>query len=456
MKKEQLIELDVTDLNNLGCGVGRYEGQVVFVSGAVRGDRVRARVIKVNKSFAVARLEEILSPSDIRISSDPCSAPLSCGGCVYRHIKYDEELRLKREYVENAFRKAGLPSVCVLPTVSAGRVYGYRNKAQYPIAETKQGLRAGFFARKTHKMIPSDSCAIQAPEFAPIVSFVCEFGTRVGWSGYDEESGQGLLRHIYLRIGEKTGEIMLCLVINGDSLPKARELCSAISERFPSVVSIILNKNKKNTNVVLGDEYATLFGRAYIEDELCGLRFKISPDSFYQINRDGAELLYGLARQGAALSGGETLMDLYCGTGTIGLSMAKNAGRLIGVEIVEGAVACARENAERNGISNAEFFAADAGSREVILNAAGGIRPDVVVIDPPRKGSTRDLAETLASLEIPRIVYVSCDPDTLARDCVWFCELGYDVGEVTPVDMFPRTGHVESVVCLTRSLDKMA
>ena len=450
MKKEQQIELEITDLNNLGCGVGRYEGQVVFVSGAVRGDLIEAKVIKVNKSYAVARLTRIITASPLRLDFDPCSAPLSCGGCVYRHVTYEEELRLKREYVENAFRKAGLGHVTVLPTRSAGKVYGYRNKAQYPVSETKNGLRAGFFARKSHNMIPAEGCAIQNPAFAPIVDLVCRFGTAAGWSAYDENDGRGLLRHIYLRIGEMTGEIMLCLVINGDTLPRAEEFCAEIGKSFPQVVSLLLNKNKKNTNVVLGDEYVTLAGRAYIEDILCGLRFKISPDSFYQVNRDGAELLYGLAKEYASLCGGETLMDLYCGTGTIGLSMASGVSRLIGIEIVSAAVDCARENAKRGGIENAQFFAADAGDREVILSAAGGTRPDVVVIDPPRKGSTQALAETLASLEIPRIVYVSCDPDTLARDCVWFSELGYEIGDVTPFDMFPRTGHVESVVCLKR------
>lgn len=453
MRKDEIIELDVTDLNNLGCGVGRHEGMVVFVKGAVSGDRVRAKIIKVNKSFSIARLEKIIFPSPVRLESDPCTAPMACGGCVYRNITYGEELRLKREYVKNAFRKVGLPSVSVLPVLSVGKVQGYRNKGQYPVTETKKGLTAGFFAQKTHNIIPADGCAIQSPAFAPIVDLVCRFGTEKGWSAYDEESGKGLLRHIYLRIGEKTGQIMLCLVINGDSLPNSREFCETVARELPGVASLMLNINKKSTNVVLGDRFITLLGRPYIEDELCGLTFKISPDSFYQVNRDGAELLYGAARERAGLCGGEVLMDLYCGTGTIGLSMARNAKKLCGVEIVSAAVDCARENAKRNGIVNAEFFCADAGNKDVILSAAGGVRPDVVIIDPPRKGSTRALAETLSQLCVPRIVYVSCDPDTLARDCVWFSELGYDIGEVLPVDMFPRTGHVESVVCLTRTFD---
>jgi len=453
LKKDQIIELDITDLNNLGCGVGRYGGLVIFVRGAVDGDRVRASIIKVNKSFAVARLLEILLPSPHRIDDDPCRAPLACGGCVYRHITYDKELELKREHVETAFRKAGLSDVCVLPTLSTRRMTGYRNKAQYPVTEVKDRLRAGFFASKSHNVIPADGCAIQNKSFAPIVDLICDFGTKTGWRAYNETSGQGLLRHIYLRIGEKTGEIMVCLVINGDRLPMGEEFTRQLTDEFPAVVSVMVNINKKNTNVVLGDRYITLWGKPYIEDELCGLRFKISPDSFYQVNRDGAELLYGLAREEAALCGTETLMDLYCGTGTIGLSMAERASRLCGVEIVSSAVECARKNAAENRITNAEFFCDDAGDRDVILRAAGGRRPDVVVIDPPRKGSTRELADTLSSLGVPKIVYVSCDPVTLARDCVWFRELGYEIGNVRPVDMFPRTGHVESVVCLTRRLD---
>ena len=450
MKKEQIIELRITDINNLGCGVGRYEGVVVFVKGAVTDDLVSAKIIKVTKSYCVARLERVVIPSAHRVDSDRCKAPLACGGCVYRNISYEYELELKTNYVKNAFRKAGLPDVEVLAAKSAGREYGYRNKAQYPVVMTKNGIKAGFYASKTHNIIPCDSCAIQNEKFAPIVELACRFGDTHGWSVYDENTGKGLLRHIYMRIGERTDEIMVCLVVNGERLPDEAEFAATVAKKFSAVKSVMLNQNRENTNVVLGKTYRTLFGKGYIEDELCGLKFKISPDSFYQVNRDGAELLYGLAKERAELTGGEVLMDLYCGTGTIGLSMAARAKKLCGIEIVRGAVECAKENARENGIANAEFFCDDAGSKEVILKATGGVRPDVVVIDPPRKGSTKELVETLSDLGVERIVYVSCDADTLARDCVWFRECGYEIGKVQPVDMFPRTGHVESVVCLTR------
>ena len=455
MKKEQTVTLSITDLNNLGCGVGRVEpdGRVVFVKGAVTGDVVRAQIIKVNKSYAVAKLLEVITPSPHRAEDSFCDAPLACGGCTYRHITYEHEKTLKGEYVASAFRKAGLADVRVLPTLSTGRVKGYRNKGQYPLAKTKNGVRAGFYATGTHSIIPSASCGIQNPSFAPIVEWICRYADAESLTVYREETGEGLLRHIYLRVGEATGEIMVCLVINGERLPRGEHFAKALADAFPEVVSVMLNINRENTNVVLGKRYVTLLGKDFIEDELCGLRFRISPDSFYQVNREGAELLYTKAAELADLTGGELLMDLYCGTGTIGLSMAKKAEKLIGVEIVESAVACARENAERGGVRNAEFYAGDASSAELILSLTGGRCPDVVVIDPPRKGSTKELVDCLATLGVPRIVYVSCNPDTLARDCVWFREAGYEIGEVQPVDMFPRTGHVESVVCLTRTFD---
>ena len=450
-RKGTAVELDITDVNNLGCGVGRLEdGKVVFVKGAVTGDRISAEIIKDNKSYAVARLCRVIEASPHRFDGAFCSAPLSCGGCVYRHVTYEHEKQIKYNFVRSAFDKAGLSDVTVLPVTGTDKVTGYRNKGQYPVCRAKDGMKTGFYASKTHKIVPSDGCAIQAPVFADITAAVCKMCDEYGIEAYDEITGKGLLRHIYLRIAEITGEVMLCLVLNGDKLPREEEFCRRIRESFPCICGVIINENKENTNVVLGKRYRTVSGKAYIEDELCGLRFRISPESFYQVNREGAEMLYTLAAELAELDGGQVLADLYCGTGTIGLSMAKRAKKLVGIEIVEGAVECAKLNATANGIDNAEFICGDAGDPRTILDATGGKRPDVVVIDPPRKGSTRELAACLAELCVPRIVYVSCDPTTLARDCVWFRELGYEIGNVQPVDMFPRTGHVESVVCLNR------
>ena len=451
INKNSVIELDITDLNNLGNGVGRIDGRVVFVRGAVSGDRVKARVIKINKSFLVARLEEIIIPSAER-EEGFCLAPLSCGGCVYRHIKYSHELELKYNYVKNAFAKAGIADANILPVLSAGRERAYRNKGQYPLTKIKGKTVAGFYAAKTHNVVPAEDCAIQNPAFAPILRLVCEIADELGWSIYDEEDKCGNLRHIYLRIGERTGEIMLCLVINGKEPLRTDLLISRVTEAFPAVVSIMLNFNDEDTNVVLGERYKLLFGKDGIEDELCGLKFFISPASFYQVNRDGAELLYARAREAAGLCGGERVADLYCGTGTIGLSMARDASELCGIEIVPSAVECAIENARRNGVDNARFICGDASSKEVILSAFGGNAPDVVVIDPPRKGSTRELVDTLADIGVKKIVYVSCSPDTLARDATYFIDRGYVMGDVQPVDMFPRSGHVESVVRFERSI----
>ena len=455
MNTGDILELDIFDLNNVGAGVGRAEdGRVVFVRGCVGGDRARVEVIKINKSYAVARLVELIKASPNRTDESFCDAPAACGGCVYRNIKYEYELDIKREFVKNEFVKAGMPEVEVLPTLSAGRIHGYRNKGQFPVKATKNGMRAGLFSAGTHTVIPFAECSIQNAEFAPIARAVCRFADERGITAYDENSHTGLIRHIYLRIGERVGEIMLCVVINGKSLPAADELVRIVEKDFPSVKSVMLNINTERTNVVLGKKFIKLYGKDYIEDELCGLRFKISADSFYQANRDGAELLYSLAARLGDFKGDETLLDLYCGTGTIGLSVAHKVKSLVGIEIVEAAVECAKENAMRNGITNARFVCADASSKEVILENAGGVRPDAIIIDPPRKGSTRELVECIAELGVPKVVYVSCGPDTLARDCKWFAELGYEIGAVQPVDMFPRTGHVESVVCLTRQIQQ--
>ena len=461
MQKNELIRVRITDINNLGCGVGHLEnaaentGMTVFVRGGVTGDELEAKVIKVTKGYLVARIERVLKPSPHRTEEDLCTAALGCGGCAYRHITYGHELELKRGYVQNAFRKAGLPEVEVEEVRHTDSVIGYRNKAQYPVQRGKDGrLQAGFYANATHRIVPADGCRLQPEVFGEIVAFLCDFADRHCILAYDEETGKGLLRHIYLRIGAKTGEIMVCLVLTADRLPSEETLIREVQEKFPQVKSLMVNVNAKNTNVVLGDRYRLLWGREWIEDVLCGLKFRITPQSFYQVNHDACELLYGLAKERANLSGNELLLDLYCGIGSIGLSMADKAGEVLGMEIVERAAESATENAERNGVRNAAFFCGDASDPQGLLKRAaeekGSLSNAVVVLDPPRKGTTAELIEGIASHHVPRVVYVSCNPDTLARDCAIFKKFGYEIGKVTPVDLFPRTGHVESVVCLTR------
>ena len=457
MNKGTRVTTEITDLNNLGCGVGHLpDGRALFVAGAVAGDTVTAELIKVNKTYAVGRLLTVLSPSPDR-EDDFCAAPLSCGGCVYRHISYARERALKRGYVEHCFRKAGLADVAVEEVVTTGEVSGYRNKAEYPIAAGKTGLYGGFYAQKTHRVVAAENCSLQPAVFGEILRAVCEILGAQGVTAYDEVTGKGLFRHLYLREGRGTGELMVCPVLNGAGLPDEAGFVAALSARFPQITSIILNTNQKSTNVVLGDTYRTVFGKDHLEDILCGKRFGIAPAAFYQVNHDAAELLYGLAAE-RATAGGKSglLLDLYCGAGTIGLSMADKFDEIIGIEIVPAAVKSAKANAALNGVENASFYCGDAATAETLLAPAEEARstrlsPDAVVLDPPRKGCDAALLRFLAARNVPRIVYVSCGPDTLARDCAILRELGYKIGAVTPVDLFPRTGHVESVVCLTRS-----
>jgi 23S rRNA (uracil1939-C5)-methyltransferase len=466
---EEVYTLEIHDLNNLGSGVGRLpDGLVCFVRGAVTGDTVRVKIIKRTASFTVGRLEEIITPSPMREEVPFCTAPEACGGCVYRHLKYGDELVSKHNRVKQAFRQAGLSDVVILPPLFVKDedgnpiTKGYRNKGMYPVGQGKRGMEAGFYAAKSHKLIPCTACSLQPPVFTEIVAFVCDFCDRHGIPAYDEISGKGILRHIYLRTTAE-GEIMLCLVINAQELPGGKRVVTAlideVAARFPQIVSIQLNINRASTNVVLGDKFITLHGTPYMEDVLCGLHFRISGGSFYQVNHDAAELLYNTAAERAELTGREHLWDLYCGAGTIGLSMASRAASVTGIEIVPEAVGCAKENAALNaelGLlapDKARFFCADAGDAASIFAPAdrGDVpHPDVVVIDPPRKGTTAELIRELARRDIRRVVYISCDPETLGRDCAVFREEGYEIGEVQPVDLFPRTGHIENVVCLIR------
>ena len=457
LAKGNELTLSITDLNNLGYGVAHApDGRAVFVAGCVAGDSARVQIIKVNKGYAVARLLEIVTPSPDR-EDGFCEAAASCGGCVYRYLTYERELSLKQNYVKHAFLKAGLPDVEIEPVRTTGKTTHYRNKAEYPLANGKDGLYGGFYAPKTHRVVAAHACSLQPPVFGHILRATCDFFSARGITAYDEQTGEGLLRHLYLRHGVGSGELMVTPVINGDTLPHAKEYVAMLRERFPAVSSVLVNVNKKSTNVVLGKTFHTLYGAPYLTDTLCSRTFRIAPDAFYQVNHDAAELLYGIAAERTELKGEGLLLDLYCGAGTIGLSMAHLADELVGIEIVPAAVECAKENAARNGVQNAAFYCGDAADTEGLLaeaEAARGIlHPDVVILDPPRKGCDKALLDFLAAREVPRIVYVSCGPDSLARDCAILRAHGYEIGKVTPVDLFPRTGHVESVVCLTREFD---
>lgn len=455
IEKNRTFEIEITDLNNLGYGVGRIGDLVVFVAGAVDGDRVEAKIIKVQKNYAVGRLEKILSPSPYRLPvPDPCPAR-GCGGCAYRAITYAHELELKRNAVKAAFRRAGLSDAVVLPVLSTGKTAGYRNKAQYPVTGTPDAPVIGFFAPKSHRVTDARRCPLQPTVFGEILDAIAALLGEYGIAPYDEESGAGLLRHIYLRSSQGEKEILLTFVLNGETLPHADEVIRELTVRFPALVGIGININRAKTNVICGDEYRTLWGKDTITDTLAGVTLSFSPASFYQVNRDAAELLYKKAKEIADFKGDELLLDLFCGVGSIGLSMADAVGRVIGIEIVPDAVRCAAENARANEIENAAFFAGDASDVEGLLAGAeralgGALQPDAVILDPPRKGCDPKLLDFLASKAIPKIVYVSCNPETLSRDVAYLAGKGYGFSEITPVDLFPRTGHVETVVRLFR------
>lgn len=450
LKKNDLVEMEITGYTAEGNGVGRWQGMAVFVPMAATGDRVEARILKVAKTHAFGKIERILSASSARIAPD-CPQFAQCGGCVFRHIRYEDELRAKEQRVRDAVERiGGFSGLPIRPILGAAQSDGYRNKAQLPIGKDRDGeWTLGFYANHSHRIIDCRACKLQPPAFAAAMEAFREWAPTSGDEPYDEVTGKGRLRHLYLRQADSTGEVMVCVVVNGNGVHKEAELVQLLRERVPGLKSVIINSNRDRTNVVLGKKCRTAWGQDHITDRLCGLTFHISPLSFYQVNRTQAERLYRQAAAYAHLTGTETLLDLYCGAGTIGLSMAANARRVIGVEVVAPAIEDARRNAARNGVANAEFFCADAAEAATTLKARGEY-PDVVVLDPPRKGCAPELLHTVVQMRPERIVYVSCDPATLARDMRILADLGYPPQELTPVDMFPRTAHVETCVKLCR------
>ena len=450
IQKNDSISLTITGMTAEGAGVGRYEGMAIFVPCSAPGDQLIARIIKRSKTYAIGKIEQILTPSPDRIVPD-CPQFFRCGGCEFRHLRYEAELRLKEQRVCDAIsRIGGFSPALVQPILGAEAPDRYRNKAQIPIGCQKDGsLCMGFYANHSHRIVDCPDCRLQPGVFTTIQNLFRAWFEKYHLSIYEEVSGKGCLRHLYLRYAEGTGEIMVCLV--AASMPEHCDvLCEMLRAEVPEIVSILLNYNPDKTNVVLGKRFETLWGRDQIEDLLCGLRFSIAPASFYQVNHAQTQRLYQAAAAEAALPKGGLLLDLYCGTGTIGLTIAKDAGRLIGVEIVESAVENARQNARRNGIPNAEFLCMDATKAAARL-AREGLQPTVVTIDPPRKGCTPEVVSAITAMQPERIVYVSCDPATLARDLKQFAALGYPPMRLTPVDMFPRTANVETVCLLSKA-----
>ena len=447
LEKNKQYEAVVTDYTAEGQGVAHVEGCAVFLPNAIAGERYIIRIEKAAKTWAAGRILEILEKSPHRLQRE-CPISSSCGGCDFWQMDYEEETRLKAERVRTALNRIGGENLQDMPILAAPTCYGYRNKAQYPVASKKGRVYAGFFKAGTHSVVENDRCLILPEESDWVRKIVVDYVNHYRISVYDEETHKGLLRHIYVRKGAVSGQILVCLAINGRKLPHSEDLIERL-KALPGFTTLVLSVNTKKTNTVLGDEEIILYGAGWIEDTLCGLKFRLSARSFYQINHHQAQRLYEAAIAQAEITQDDLVLDLYCGVGTITLCMAKVAGKVIGVEVVEQAVADARENAKRNGIDNAEFFCGDAGQAALELERSG-IRPDVIVVDPPRKGLNADTIEALSKMSPRRIVYVSCAPATLARDVALLKERGYVLKNAQAADLFPRCSHVESIVCLCR------
>ena len=453
LQKNQILTLRIERLSSDGSGVAHSpDGETVFVPGAAPGDEADVRIVKDCKRYAFGILDHLRTPSPDRIPVD-CAVAGPCGGCSLRHLDYTAELRAKQENVTDAFRRIGGLDVPVLDICPSPEVDRYRNKVQFPVGLDKNGNPCiGFYAGRTHRIVPCPDCKLQPGVLNDIGNALCRFFAENGIQPYNEETGQGLVRHIFLRRGAHSGQIMVCLVCTRPNLPHADALCTRLREQFADIATILLNVNSKNTNVILGTETHTLYGPGYIEDTLCGVPVQLGPLSFYQVNTLAAERLYGIAAQYAQLTPDDLLLDLYCGMGTIGLSMVDHCRELVGVEIVPEAIESAKANAARMGDAVAAkscFFCADAGQAATRL-AAEGLHPDVVMLDPPRKGCDEATLSAVMRMAPRRVVYVSCNPATAARDAAWLENNGYHAEKVQPVDLFPRTKHCEAVLLLSK------
>lgn len=448
-REGQLCRLVIDGYASDGAGVARLDGMVVFVQGGIRGEACDVRLTHVGRSALWGRVEEVVNPSPARIFPR-CLHYTKCGGCQFRHMNYAEELEAKRIRVEDALRRLGGADIHVSAILGAEQVDRYRNKAQFPVAK---GPRIGFYRPRSHDVIDVDDCLLQGEAAARLRGAVKEWMAEYSIPAYNERTFTGLVRHVYVRTN-RAGRSLCCLLVNGRGVPREAELVRALRRAEPNLAGVVLGVNEKHNNVILGDSYRTLWGEDFLSDTLCGLTFRLSVPSFYQVNPAQTEVLYGKALEFAGLTGAETVLDLYCGIGTISLVMARKAGMVWGAEVVPQAVDDAIANAQRNHIENARFLCADAGEAARYLEGEG-VRPDVVCVDPPRKGLAEDVVDTIADMGPQRVVYVSCDPGTLGRDVKRFAGRGYTLKKAVAVDMFPRTAHVETVVLLSRETNPL-
>lgn len=448
--KNTLARLTIESLSSDGSGVGRLDGKAVFVPATALGDDATVKIVKDMGRYAFGIVEELHVPGPGHIQPD-CPVFRPCGGCCFRHLDYETEARAKEGFVVDAFRRlGGFEALPVLPLLTGPLTDRYRNKVQFPVGYDKDGnVTFGFYAGRSHRLVPCQDCLLQPKALNDIAAAVCAFLQAHRIPLYNEETHRGLVRHIFLRQGWHSGQVLLCLVINGRSLPDSEPFCAELTAQFPQIKTIVLNVNRQKTNVITGEECIPLFGAGYIEDTMCGVPVKLGPLSFYQVNTPAAERLYAVAREFAGLQPTDTLLDLYCGMGTIGLSMADDCSALVGVEIVPEAVESAKANAAAMGVQNARFLCADAGQAAAQL-AAEGLSPQVICLDPPRKGCDAATLDAVLAMAPRRVVMVSCNPATAARDCRYLADRGYRPMKVQPVDLFPRTKHVECVVLLSK------
>lgn len=451
VEKNQMVEVVFEDMTHDGAAVAKVDGYPLFVPNALPGERGQVKVVKVNKGYGFGRLMELLEESPFRIEPS-CPVYKQCGGCQLQHLSYEGQLQVKKKQVEDVLKRIGhlnLDEINVHPTLGMSEPWRYRNKAQVPVGEREGGLVAGFYQQRSHEIIDMNACLIQEQTNDDLVQAVRAIAEKYGIPAYDERKHRGVLRHIVARYGKQTGQAMVVLITRSSELPHRKKLVEDITAQFPNVKSIVQNINPKRTNVIFGDETKVLWGTETITDTIGDIQFAISARSFYQVNPEQTKVLYDKALQYAQLTGEETVIDAYCGIGTISLFLAQKAKKVYGVEVVPEAIDDARRNAELNGITNAEF---EVGHAEDIMPAwsKAGIRPDVIVVDPPRKGCDETLLHTMINMKPKRIVYVSCNPATLARDLRILEDGGYRTAEVQPVDMFPQTTHVESVVLMSR------